>query len=212
METSINTPNARRTLLVGMGAAAVGWMAAHRSVPDPAPARPIVRVPGKLPNPIVYTHDGRKVRFYDDLVRDKVVAINMTYAQCAGICPTTMANLLRVQQLLGERLGRSVFMYSITLTPEFDTPKVLQAYANDLGVKPGWEFLTGAPDDIELLRLSLGFFDPNPAVDADRTQHAGTLRVGNAAYDRWAMAPGLAKPEQIMVTINHVDRARLRYA
>ncbi len=34
-------------------------------------------------------------------------------------------------------------MYSITLTPEADTPAVLKTYAEDVHVGPGWLFLTG---------------------------------------------------------------------
>jgi protein SCO1/2 len=195
-------------LLVGLGAGALGWLSASREsqTPEVASPRRVARVPGRIPNPVVQTHDGREVRFYDDLIRDKVVAINMTYVACDGICPAATGNLLRVQRLLGERAGRDVHLYSITLTPELDTPRALRAHAQKLGVGPGWTFLTGDPDDIERLRLSLGFYDPNPVVDADRTQHAGTIRLGNAARDRWAMAPGLATPEQILATLNHVAR------
>lgn len=195
----------RRTLLAGLGAAALGAMALKRPSHDPEPARPSTRRPGHIPNPTVYTHEGRAVRFYDDLIRDKVVAINMTYAMCSGTCPATTANMIQVQQMLGDRIGRGVFMYSITLNPEVDTPQILKAYAEGFGVKPGWLFLTGAPSDIESLRFALGFYDQDPAVDADRTQHANMIRIGNAAYDRWTMSPGMVSPEQIISTINHVD-------
>jgi len=197
----------RRTLLAGFGAVALGTMALQRSMFDSEPARPTKRTPGHIPNPTVYTHEGRAVRFYDDLIRDKVVAISMTYAQCAATCPATMGNLIRVQQMLGDRIGRDVFMYSITLFPEVDTPQVLKQYAEKFGVKQGWQFLTGAPADIESLRFALGFYDMDPAVDAIRTQHANMIRIGNAAYDRWTMSPGLVRPELIVSTINHVDRS-----
>jgi protein SCO1/2 len=209
MESFNEKIGTRRMLLLGAGAAAAGWLASTAGRDEQgsnARTSGVTRVPGDIPNVFVQTHDGRKVRFYDDLVRDKVVAINMTYVGCNGVCPAVTGSLLRVQRLLGERAGRDVFMYSITLTPEVDTPRALNAYAKSIGVGPGWSFLTGDPDDIENLRLGLGFFDPIPAVDADRTQHAGTLRIGNAKFDRWAMSPGAAAPEQILATINHVSR------
>jgi protein SCO1/2 len=204
----LDTPRyARRTLLAGFGAAALGLLALQRSMPFTEPARPAARGSGRIPNPTVYTHEGRAMRFYDDLIRDKVVAISMTYAQCTASCPATMGNLIRVQQMLGDRIGRDVFMLSITLFPEVDSPKVLKQYTEKFGVGPGWQFLTGAPADIESLRFALGFYDPDPAVDAIRTQHANMIRIGNAAYDRWTMSPGLVRPEQIIATINHVDRS-----
>ncbi|MBU4499392.1 MAG: SCO family protein [Gammaproteobacteria bacterium] len=197
----------RRTLLAGFGVAALGAMAFQRSMLDREPVPQRVPGTGRLPNPTVFTHEGRAVKFYDDLIRDKVVAISMTYAQCTATCPATMGNLIRVQDMLGERIGRDVFMYSITLFPEVDTPRVLKQYAEKFGVKPGWTFLTGAPSDIESLRFALGFYDLDPAVDAIRTQHANMIRIGNAAYDRWTMSPGLVRPELIVSTINHVDRS-----
>lgn len=209
----LDTPSTtRRTLLAGVGAAALGWMALQRPMPDARPARPTSRSHDSIPNPLVTTHEGRSVRFYDDLVRDKVVAISMTYAQCTATCPATMANLVRVQQLLGDRIGRDVFMYSITLFPEVDTAQVLKRYAAQFGVKAGWQFLTGTPDDIESLRFALGFYDQDPAVDAIRTQHANMIRIGNAAYGRWTMSPGLVRPEQIVSTINHVDHKMVHTA
>jgi protein SCO1/2 len=139
-----------------------------------------------------------------------VVAINMMYAECEGICPIATSNLARVQELLGERVGRDLFMYSLTLQPELDTPQRLQEYAEMHGVKPGWLFLTCARADLEHLRYRLGFFDPNPVIDGDKATHTGMVRIGNDVYDRWTSASALAKPEQIVATIKHVDRSVAR--
>ena len=40
---------------------------------------------GYFPNVLLTTHDGREVRFYDDLVKGKKVLINFMYTQCTGI-------------------------------------------------------------------------------------------------------------------------------
>ena len=71
-----------------------------------------------FPNVILRTQDNKKVRFYDDLIKDKIVTINFFYAKCEGVCPLITTNLVKVQNLLGERVGRDVFMNSITLKPE----------------------------------------------------------------------------------------------
>ena len=52
-----------------------------------------------FPNVTLYTHEGKAVKFYDDLIHGKVVAINMMYAECEGICPIATSNLVRVQEL-----------------------------------------------------------------------------------------------------------------
>ena len=190
--------NTRRNLLVGLGAAALG-LASGRTVAE-TNRRSGPRA-DYFPNVTLYTHEGKAVRFYDDLICGKLVAINMMYAQCEGICPGMTQNLLRVQKHLGDRVGRDVFMYSISLLPEQDTPERLKEYADMHHVKPGWLFLTGARADIETLRYKLGFYDNDPEVDADRSQHTGMVRIGNEALDRWSMAPALAEPESIAQAI-----------
>ena len=82
-------------------------------------------------------------------------------------------HLVEVQRKLDGRVGRDIFFYSITLSPEEDSPRDLKAFAKKHGVGPGWTFLTGKPDDILLLRKSLGFFYNNPKEDADRNNHSG---------------------------------------
>src|SRR5688572_28860693 len=79
-----------------------------------------------IPDVPVVTHDGRTVRFYTDLVRGRVVFINMMYSQCSNQCPPTTQNLRRVHQALGARVGKDIFMYSISLLPEYDSPADLR--------------------------------------------------------------------------------------
>lgn len=158
-----------------------------------------------LPNVELITHEGKKVRFYDDLVKNKLVVFNFMYAECEGICPTVMMNLARVQKMLGERVGKDIFFYSFTLKPEQDTPKVLGDYAKMHGVKPGWLLLTGKPDDMELLRQKLGFTDPDPEIDRDKSSHIGNLRYGNEPMMRWGACPGMSDPDWIARSILWVD-------
>ncbi|MGH8433066.1 MAG: SCO family protein [Pseudomonas sp.] len=203
--------NTRRNLLAGLGAAAFGWVAwrtgSDSGLVAAPPAGGDTTGAGYFPNITLYTHEGQPVRLYDDLIRGKVVAFNMMYTMCGGFCPTMTANLRGVQKLLGERAGRDVFMYSISLQPELDTPQILKAYAEQHHVGPGWSFLTGAPADIELLRRRLGFYDPDPLVDGNKATHTGMVRIGNDRLNRWTMAAARSDPEQILATLNHVDNS-----
>jgi protein SCO1/2 len=151
------------------------------------------------------THEGKSVRLYEDLIKDKIVLLNFMYAHCEGICIPVTSNLLKVQALLGDRVGRDIFMYSFTLKPKEDTPEVLRDYARAHGVGPGWTFLTGEPSDLETLRRRLGFTDPDPARDADKTNHTGMVRYGNEALQLWAAFPGMSKAEAIAKQILWVD-------
>ena len=158
-----------------------------------------------FPNVTLTTHNGKKVRFYDDLIKDKIVIINFMYVKCDGKCPGTTANLVQVQKLLGDRIGKDIFIYSITLKPEEDTPKVLNAYAKAYKVKKGWEFLTGDPKDIELLRQKLGFIDRDPVRDANKSNHIGMLRWGNEPHTLWAGCPASLAPAKIVKELRLVD-------
>jgi protein SCO1/2 len=158
-----------------------------------------------FPNVTLTTHDGKKVKFYDDLLKDKIVIINFMYIRCQGTCPGTTANLVKVQKLLGDRVGKDIFMYSITLKPEEDTAKDLDAYAKAYKVGPGWTFLTGDPKDIELLRQKLGFIDRDPVRDANKSNHIGMLRWGNEPHTLWAGCPALLAPGKIVKEISLVD-------
>jgi protein SCO1/2 len=159
-----------------------------------------------FPNVKLQTQEGKEVRFYDDLIKGRIVTINFFYAKCEGICPTVTANLARAQKLLGDRVGREVFMYSISLKPEHDTPAVLKEYAAMFKAKPGWSFLTGNPDDIELLRRSLGFTNLDPRLDQDKSQHIGNVRYGNERLMLWGTCPGMARPEFLAKSISWMIR------
>ncbi len=166
-----------------------------------------------FPNLALVTHENKTVRFYDDLIKGKIVTINFIEALCKdGSCPLITANLARVQGLLGSRAGRDIFMYSITLNPKTETPAVLKWYANIFSGGPGWLFLTGRPGDIELLRRKLGFVYPDPLVDRIKSRHTGTLRYGNEPLQLWGACPARAKPEYIVKTISWVDRPKSRDA
>jgi len=161
-----------------------------------------------FPDVTLLTHEGRSVRFYDDLVKDKMVVFNFMYATCNGICPTVMLNLSRVRKILGDRVGHDIFLCSFTLKPREDTPEALAEYARKHHIEPGWSLLTGQPDDIERLRHTLGFYDSNPERDRDTSNHIGNIRYGNEPLMRWAACPGMSDPEWIAKSILWLDWPR----
>ncbi|HEV2704844.1 MAG TPA: SCO family protein [Pyrinomonadaceae bacterium] len=158
-----------------------------------------------FPDLVLTTHEGKKVRFYEDLVKDKIVIINMMYAKCEGICPPITTNLVKVQKMFGDRMGKDIFMYSFTLKPEQDTPEVLRKYAEAHKVRKGWTFLTGSVADMELVRRKLGYTDPDPKLDADKTNHTGMLKYGNEPLMRWGSCPGMSKADWVVESVSWVD-------
>lgn len=137
-----------------------------------------------FPNVELVNQDGKSVRFFDDMIKDKVVIINFMYAGCGDTCPLETARLANVQRLLGDSVGKDVFMYSITIDPENDTPEVLKKYSEKFNVGPGWQFLTGKESDIMLLRTKLGVYSQADA-DLEPTDHDISLILGNQKTGRW---------------------------
>ena len=152
-----------------------------------------VRIQEKnFPNVPLISHEGKQVNFYDDLIKGKVVTVNFFYAKCDEICPLVSANLAKVQKILGDQVGRDIFMYSITLKPEEDDLAAIKAYRDSWHAGPGWTFFTGQSSDIEKIRKGIGFTYPEPAIDKDKTQHIGNVRYGNEPLMLWAACPGVA--------------------
>lgn len=177
----------RNFLGLGLAAQALAMSSPVLAAPTVSD-RPLSRAAkaGFLPNVPLVAHTGEKFNFYDDLIRDRTVLFNFFLVNCTeGRCPIATANLRQVQDLLGDRMGRDVFFYSITLQPEIDTQNVLKEYAEYFEVKPGWLFLTGKKNDIELLRRRQGYVDLDPERDKDLTNHIGMARYGNDRLERW---------------------------
>jgi protein SCO1/2 len=201
----------RRSLVAALGAAplAVPLLAHAQSTEVSSkfkqiPSRERIRQ-RYFPNLVLTNHEGNKVKFYDDLVKDKIVIFNMFYAKCEGICSPITRNLVRLQNILGSRVGKDIFMYSFTLKPKEDNVDALAHYAHMHKVKPGWSFLTSSAEDMETVRRKLGFVDPDPQVDKDLSNHIGVIKYGNEPLERWGGCPGMQAPEWIAETLSWVD-------
>jgi protein SCO1/2 len=158
-----------------------------------------------IPNVTLRTHENAQVRFYDDLVKGRQVVVNMMYATCEGQCPVITARLVDVHRALASRMGRDLFMYSITLKPEQDDPAALAAFAEmHRALLPGWKFLTGDPFDIETLRFAL-FRHNHIKFDLDLEGHAGRLRIINDATNRWVSVTPYASKATVLQHISWAD-------
>ncbi|MBE0624266.1 MAG: SCO family protein [Burkholderiales bacterium] len=149
-----------------------------------------------FPNVPLVNQDGKKVMFYDDLLKDKKVMIDFIFSLCDQGCPLDTANMVRVQKLLGSRVGTDIFMYSITLDPENDTPEKLKEYAKQYGAGPGWQFLTGTRADIDAIRDKLG-------QRSSKEEHANAVQVADMATGRWIRIPLATDPRYIVTEIQN---------
>lgn len=148
-----------------------------------------------LPNVPLVTHEGKRVRFYDDLVKDKKVVINLIDTHTPESATATK-NLAAVQRYFGARVGRDIHMCSISFNPK-DTPATLKAWVEQHEVKPGWLFLTGRQADVQRLRRALKLTFPDPAEDANRSYVVSQLRYGSEPEMRWTAFGTLGPPRNL---------------
>ncbi len=144
-----------------------------------------------MQNPLLLTQDGREVRFFDDILRGKIVMINFVLTTCKDTCPMVTANLAQVQSLLGDKVGGAITMISLSVDPQRDQPKELKAFADNFGVKPGWYFLTGAQSEIEPLLRRLAAYTTDPL------DHSTVVILGNVETGVWTKAFGMGEPAAI---------------
>jgi protein SCO1 len=145
------------------------------------------------------THEGKTVRFYDDLIKDKLVVINFSYLTCNDICPLSTARLAEVKRRLGEAVGRDVFIYTITMDPVNDTPEMLKVHAGAFEAGNGWLFLTGKPEDVERIRFQLG------ERSRKLTEHRNDLVMGNEKTGDWSRSSLFADIEVIVAGVRELD-------
>ena len=145
-----------------------------------------------FPNVVLQDQNGRALKFYDDVIRGKVVAINFIYTNCTDICPLDTAKMKQVQELLGDRVGRDIFMYSISINPERDTPANLRRFMRTYDVGPGWTFMTGSRADVDLLQQRLGV---RPVGQASLSEHDTSILVGNETTGQWIKRSSFENPQ-----------------
>jgi len=163
-----------------------------------------------FPNAVLTRHDGRRALFYDDLLAGGRTVLIHFFSIAGEAQHPRVANIARVQEHLGERLGREVFIYSLTSDPEQDSPRVLAEFAQRLGARPGWLFLTGENADLELLRGRLfshnGMFAGGRHAEHEHKPQSGPaahdcslglVRYGNESIGLWGACPAIANPEWI---------------
>lgn len=174
---------------------------------DKPPAEPHKASPGPaiFTNALLRTHEDKQVRFYDDLIRGKQVMINLMYATCEGLCPQVTSRLIKVYEALKPRMGKDLFMYSITVKPDEDGPEALKHFAEmHHALLPGWTFLTGDPYDIETIRYRLFRMD-HIYIDTDIASHTSSLRIINDATNRWVEISPMASLPTVLKHISYAD-------
>lgn len=146
--------------------------------------------------------DGQKMRFYSDVLKDKVVIINTFFSTCTSVCPPMNRNLEKVQEALGGRLGKDAFIVSLSVDPVVDTPPRLKEYSRRFHARPGWIFLTGKKENVDWALYKLGQYVQT------RDDHTTIIIIGNEPKGLWKKAFGLARADELIKIVDDVINDR----
>ncbi len=167
----------------------------HLAQPSPQALSPAHRY---FTDVILVNQDGEPMRLYSDLLQGKVVVVNAFFTRCEASCPAIIGTLTLIQQWLGDRLGREVYLISVSVDPETDTPERLKTYAQELKADPGWYFLTGTKQNVHWALSKLGHDVEDPE------NHRNVLIIGNEPTGLWKKALGVASPQALIQIIESV--------
>jgi protein SCO1 len=145
------------------------------------------------------TQNGDSVRLYSDLLQGKVVVINAFFGTCTGSCPMMSATLSALQNRLGDRLGKDVFLLSFSVDPETDTPERLKEYAERFHARSGWLFLTGDKQNVDFALTRLG------QKVGRKEDHLTVFMIGNEKTGLWkkVLAPA-STADSVMAIVDSV--------
>ena len=187
----------RRTLLAGLAA----LVTLTTAVPGGLEAKAKRWGEGYFPNLPVVNQDGKTLRFYDDLIKGRIVVVNFIYTSCVDLCPIETARLAEVKEKLGDIVRSDISFISITVDPEHDTPDMLKAYADAYGVGPGWNFVTGKPEDIKAI---LGKFG-DKSGERGVSSHRNEIMLGNDTLGDWQRDSSFDDIDGLAMTIRAMD-------
>jgi protein SCO1/2 len=142
--------------------------------------------------------DGKVMRFYSDLIQGRSVVIDTFFTTCTSICPRLNKRMAEIQAWLGDRLGKDVYLISISVDPEHDTPPRLVEYAKRSKARAGWYFLTGPRPNVDFLLRKLGHFIDSP------DDHTTVFLVGNDRTELWKKVQGFANAKDVIAVVQSV--------
>ncbi|AOE87551.1 SCO family protein [Pseudomonas sp. TCU-HL1] len=159
----------------------------HEAAPSSAPAAQPLAAGGTRDAQTYFTdsllrdQNGQEVRFYSDVLKGRMVMLNVIFTHCNDACPLITRKLKEVREAMGEEMAKQVYFISLSSDAENDTPEVLKAFAAKHGVdSPNWIFLTGDKASMDLVLARLG------QLGESAEAHSTLLIAGDVPNKRWS--------------------------
>jgi len=153
----------------------------------------------QVPDVTLINQDGARISLRSLLTQDSPVLVDFAYTTCTTICPLLSANFANVQRTLIEETVE-VRLVTISIDPEFDSPQQMKAYLKRYQAKPGWDFLTGSRQDIDLVLKAFKIFIRN------KMDHPPVILLKSPSDTRWVRVTGLVGTSELLVEYEKVRR------
>ena len=150
-------------------------------------------------NTVLINQYGEEMKFYEDLLFDKIVVINPFFSECPGTCPVMHSNMQQIQKHFGDRIGKDIHLISITVDPLVDRPEVLNKYASGFEAKRGWYFLSGSQENVEIILKKMG------KDVVFREEHDNIFLIGNIRTKLWKKVRTCLNFSDQPVNVTNID-------
>ena len=134
---------------------------------------------------------GERVDLLEDVIGDRVVAINFVYTNCTTVCPVTSSIFSMVQTGIGAQMGQDVALITITVDPTRDNPYRMRSFSKNFNPGDGWSWLSGEKASVDETLRALGAYTPN------FEDHPAMVLIGDARQSKWYRLYGFSSPDAI---------------
>lgn len=172
----------------------------HRMAMGNASASPAADTDIVIHDKTLINQDGESLRFATDVVGDHIVVMDFVYTTCTTVCPVLSALFSQLQ----DQLNDEVRLVSVSVDPGRDTPERLKQYAEKIGAKPGWVWLTGEKSSVDDVLRGVDAYTP------DFEDHPSMVLIGDPVAGHWTRLFGFPSPKQILAAVDAHVTARHR--
>ena len=127
--------------------------------------------------------------------RGKVVVLTFMDSQCKEVCPATAAHLRKASQDLGESERQATFL-AVNVNTEANSVEDVAAATKGwkLTEIPDWHFLTGSPEELNLVWVAYGIAVVLPAGEEGLIHTPGVFIIDQSGNKRWYISTALDDP------------------
>jgi len=151
----------------------------------------------ELPDVTLIDQDAQLVTLRELVEGEEVVMVDFIFGTCTTICPILSAGFTNLQRRMGSGPGGPVLI-SFSIDPEHDSPEIMTKYLKRYRAQPGWYFLTGDRDDIDLVMHAFDAYVP------DKMSHQPVTFIKGTEPNQWLKIDGLVSTADLTTELEKI--------